>query len=158
MLDILKEIDSIMEGVDTNFDILNQLIDEGTSEFKDNCPSMNPTQHFDADNSGNHTISVPGGDNETPKSKPWDILSLTIPGGDNEKPTAKNGDTGVPNPGKVTLDSDAYNVALTRLQQSFKEGYECLEGMKRGALNAENINESSDFNILNMRIDENANS
>ena len=127
-MDSLFELNLGLESTEAE-NSLETPMTEGTSEMKDNCPSMNPTQHFDAANSGEHGVAVPGGDKETPNAKPYDANSVSIPGGDNEKPTAKpaDGESGVPNPAKILLDEDTYNSYLAQIQKSFKEGVDALD-------------------------------
>ena len=119
-------------------DILGMNINE-TAEFKDHCPSMDPEQHFDADNSGNKTIPVPGGDKEEPKTDAKEV-EIPVPGGDKEKPDAKpaDGETSVPAAAKAVLDDSTYNAALDNLQKSFKEAVEVIDMIK----NSERVHES----------------
>ena len=119
-------------------DILDMNINE-EAEFKDKCPSMDPETHFDAANSGNKEIPVPGGDKEEPSVNAKEV-EIPVPGGDKEKPDAKpaDGETGAPAPKKATLDDDTYNAALDSLQKSFKEAVEVVEMIK----NAERVHES----------------
>lgn len=120
-------------------DLANNKFAEST-EIQSQCPSVNPTKHIDPDNSGNHTISVPGGDNETPKANPWDKFELNIPGGLSEKPKSKPYDeTSIPTPAKVMLDSDTYNDALKRLQQSFKESFGIVETLLNSQVMTESV-------------------
>lgn len=103
-----------------------------STEIPDKCPSCNPEVDFDPSTKENNTIPVPGGDKEQPTAK-VDEKEIPVPGGDSEKPDAKaanGGETGVPSGTKIQLDSDEYNVAIDRLQQSFKEAFEFVGVLK----------------------------
>lgn len=123
-------------------DLMSIKLNESGEEFKDHCPSSDPTQHFDAANSGDKEIPVPGGDKETPSAKPADgEMGPSIPGGDKETPSAKpaDGNDPVPNPAKVTLDEDTYNDAMDRLQKSFQEGVELLAFLRNASVVTESV-------------------
>lgn len=53
-------------------------------------------------------IAIPGGDSETPKSKPYDLKSI-------------------PTSGSKEITVDTYNKAITAIKQMFKEGTEVIE-------------------------------
>lgn len=73
-------------------------------------------------------ISVPGGLNETPSAKPYDLKSIPVPGGDGETPNAKPYDQkSVPASGKKYLTDEEQKKAIAMLQKSFKEVYEMTE-------------------------------
>ena len=115
-------------------DFIDMNINE-SNEFTNKTGDVNhPEVAFDTDGaSGKQTsVSVPGGDGETPKAKPYDASSVSIPGGDSETPHAKPYDaSSISVPSKVTLTSDQYNNALASLKKSFKEGAEIMEMLER---------------------------
>lgn len=102
-------------------DILAQKFNEST-EFLNNGNATNDVDTGTKD----ATVSIPGGDKETPTSKPeGGEKSVPIPGGDKETPTSKPYDnTIVPIPGKLELTEDEYNKYLKQSQQSLKESAE----------------------------------
>jgi hypothetical protein len=77
------------------------------------------------------SIPVPGGDKETPNSKPNDARSLSIPGGDKEAPGSAS----------IELSAEDYNKALSSLKKSFKEGYEIMNLLERSSIHTKSIDE-----------------
>ena len=105
-------------------------------EIPDKCPSCNFEIDFDPSTKNNNWLSVPGGYKERPSSAFKDVM-ITVPGGDSERPHAKaanGGETGIPSGTKAMLDSDTYNVALNKLQQSFKEAYNVVGALKNSVI------------------------
>lgn len=101
-------------------------------EIPDKCPSCNFEIDFDPSTKENDSIAVPGGDKEKPSVSFKDV-TISVPGSNGEKPSAKaanGGETGVPSGTKVMLDSDTYNDALNKLQQSFKEAFDVVGALK----------------------------
>ena len=101
-------------------------------EIPDKCPSCNFEIDFDPSTKENNWLSVPGGYKEKPSSVFKDV-TISVPGSNGEKPSAKaanGGETGVPSGTKVMLDSDTYNDALNKLQQSFKEAFDVVGALK----------------------------
>ena len=146
--------DWITESADD--DILDLELTE-TSEFVDKCPSMNPTVHFDAFNSGNRTISVPGGYKETPSGKPYDLNSVPVPGNNGEKPTGRPYDeTSIKSGNKIELTDSEYNDALVALQKSFKESMDIIGALTNSKrvdkTNAQILDEAYDQAFLDAAI------
>lgn len=105
-------------------DILNMSINE-SSEFAHKNPDTNhPEVSFETNGASGKNTSVP----PMGTHKLNDDASVSIPGGDSETPKAKPYDaTSINNGGKVTLTTDQYDAALAALKKSFKEGYEIME-------------------------------
>lgn len=107
-------------------------VDLSINEGGEFIPNSNATSGAENGVSGT-TVSVPGGDKESPSAKPeGGEQNVPVPGGLSEKPTAKgHSEVSVPTPQKVELDVSTYNAAITKLQQSFKEGVEVLDIIRR---------------------------
>lgn len=117
------------------FDLDLGIMTEGTKETTSECPSVDITKHIDADNSGNKTIPVPGGDSETPTAKPYDAAEVPVPGGDKETPNAKPYDVAeVPDSSNILIDEDEYNKAIEALKKSFTEGANILDMLQKSKI------------------------
>ena len=105
-------------------DIMNVLFTE-ESEFAHHNPDTNhPSDHFETGGAAAHKTSAPAMGNHNN----YDETSVTIPEGDSETPKAKPYDaSSVSVPSKTVMDSNTYNDALAALKKSFKEGYEIME-------------------------------
>lgn len=117
-------------------DILNAQIFTEDAEF---APNSNATNCVD-NGVKDATVSIPGGDKETPTAKPYDANSVSIPGGDSEKPHA----SAVPGvkvsiPSKTTLTAQQYNAALDTLQKSFREAAELVQALKECTIVTESV-------------------
>ena len=105
-------------------DIISMNINE-EAEFSNKTPDVNhPEVPFETNGASGKNTSTPSMANH----KQYDDASVTIPGGDKESPSAKPYDSSsISVPSKVTLTSDQYNNAISALKKSFKEGAEILE-------------------------------
>lgn len=105
-------------------DIISMNINE-EAEFSTKTPDVNhPEVSFETNGASGKNTSTPSMSNH----KTYDNSSVTIPGGDKETPSAKPYDNhSISIPGKVTLTTDQYNNALNALKKSFKEGAEIIE-------------------------------
>ena len=120
-------------------DILDVMFSEGTAEFDNKTPDVNhPEVSFETNGASGHNTPVPS----TAAHKNYDETSVTIPEGNSETPKAKPYDNAsVSIPSKVTLTSDVYNNALSALKKSFKESVEIIEMLE----NAEVVDEDIDY-------------
>lgn len=117
--------------------ILENVADDSTADLNLNeggefAPNSNAKTGMD-NGVSDAKVSIPGGDKETPTAKPeGGEQSVPVPGGLSEKPTAKPADeASIPVPSKIEMDASTYNEALAKLQQSFKEGVDVLDMLKR---------------------------
>lgn len=128
-----------LEGIEAMSEdtVLSVNINESSAEFGSNSPATNPTVTFDSNATGSKdsSISVPGGDKETPSAKPYDASSISIPGGDGETPHSKPYDANsVSIPAKTTLTADVYNSTMAALKKSFQEAVEVLSVLENSTV------------------------
>lgn len=83
------------------------LFDESAKDEKDD-----DILDANIDEAADVSITVPGGDKETPNAKPYDSCSIPIPS-------------------KKEISVDEYNSALTSLQKSFKEAVGVMEALQQ---------------------------
>lgn len=131
-------------------DILNTSITE-SSEFVNDG---NATNNVDT-GTPDATVSIPGGDKETPTAKPeGGEQSVPIPGGDKEAPNSKPHDAAsISIPSKATLTEEERNEYLKQVQRSFQEGIEVINMITEATIVSKTI-EDKQIDFMESAIDE----
>ncbi len=113
-----------------NFDVGNvgNMKNSNINENNEFGPNSNATRNVD-NGTPDAKVSVPGGEKESPNSKPYDQHSVNVPGGDKHASTA-----GVKIPGSITLTDSNYNAALEELQKSFESGCVLLKTLREATV------------------------
>lgn len=90
-----------------NLDIFEESLDDDTIIYEESG-DKNPS-------GTEHGVTIPGGNGETPSSKPYDASSIPVPA-------------------KTTITADQYNSALANLKKSFKEAAEVVEVLENASV------------------------